>query len=75
MLVRKSLKTEGPIHALGGKSKQSTFRLKGVRIGGVGGGVGPHEWAGGRQFGGPGRRLAPGSRWRSVMPRVQAASS
>ena len=53
----------------GGKSKQSTFRLKGarfVRIGGVGGGVGPHEWAGGRQFGGPGRRWAPGSRWRSV---------
>ena len=56
----------------GGKSKQSTFRLKGVRFGGVGGGVGPHEWAGGRQFGGPGRRWAPGSRWRSVMPRVQA---
>ena len=63
------------IERKGGKSKQSTFRLKGVRFGGVGGGVGPHEWAGGRQFGGPGRSWAPGSRWRSVMPRVQASSS
>ena len=63
---------------LRGKSEQSTFRLKGarfVRFGGVGGGVGPHEWAGGRQFGGPGRRWASGSRWRSLRLRVQASSS
>ena len=30
----------------GGKSKQSTFRSKGARFVRIGGGVGPHEWAG-----------------------------